>query len=298
MADIWRIMSRKDNQIMKRRRASAYLSSLVSISLVLLLIGATGLLLVNAKGISDYFKGNVRISVLMKTGVTEGQALQYQDDVESAPFAASSEFISRERGEEELKALLGEDFLEVFEVSPVPLSVEVALKPEYVSPDSIKVATDALNASPFVDEVVWQQSLIDALSYNLGKISAIISVLIALLLFISFVLISNTIRLGVFDRRFSIHTMKLVGATRGFIRKPFLVKSAYMGLFASLIAIILLLALLFVLREEIPQLFELFTPDLLMMVMGIVVASGLIICLVSTYFVVNKLISLDKSQLY
>ena len=283
---------------MKRRRASAYLSSLVSISLVLLLIGATGLLLVNAKGISDYFKGNVRISVLMKTGVTEGQALQYQDDVESAPFAASSEFISRERGEEELKALLGEDFLEVFEVSPVPLSVEVALKPEYVSPDSIKVATDALNASPFVDEVVWQQSLIDALSYNLGKISAIISVLIALLLFISFVLISNTIRLGVFDRRFSIHTMKLVGATRGFIRKPFLVKSAYMGLFASLIAIILLLALLFVLREEIPQLFELFTPDLLMMVMGIVVASGLIICLVSTYFVVNKLISLDKSQLY
>ena len=283
---------------MKRRRASAYLSSLVSISLVLLLIGATGLLLVNAKGISDYFKGNVRISVLMKTGVTEGQALQYQDDVESAPFAASSEFISRERGEEELKALLGEDFLEVFEASPVPLSVEVTLKPEYVSPDSIKVATDALNASPLVDEVVWQQSLIDALSYNLGKISAIISVLIALLLFISFVLISNTIRLGVFDRRFAIHTMKLVGATRGFIRKPFLVKSAYMGLFASLIAIILLLALLFVLREEIPQLFELFTPDLLMMVMGIVVASGLIICLVSTYFVVNKLISLDKSQLY
>lgn len=283
---------------MKRRRASAYLSSLVSISLVLLLIGATGLLLVNAKGISDYFKGNVRISVLMKTGVTEGQALQYQDDVESAPFAASSEFISRERGEEELKALLGEDFLEVFEASPVPLSVEVALKPEYVSPDSIKVATDALNASPLVDEVVWQQSLIDTLSYNLGKISAIISVLIALLLFISFVLISNTIRLGVFDRRFAIHTMKLVGATRGFIRKPFLVKSAYMGLFASLIAIILLLALLFVLREEIPQLFELFTPDLLMMVMGMVVASGLIICLVSTYFVVNKLISLDKSQLY
>ena len=278
--------------------ASAYLSSLVSISLVLFLVGAASLLLVNAKGVSDYFKKNVKISVILKTGVTEDQATEYQKGVDAATFSASSEFISRERGEEELKALLGEDFLEVFETSPVPLSVEVAMKPEYVSPDSVKVASSILGNSPLVDEVVWQQTLVEALSYNLGRASAIISILILLLLFISFVLISNTIRLNVYDRRFAIHTMKLVGATRSFIRKPFLVKSAFMGIFAALIAIIMLIAMLFVLKGEIPQLFELFSPNLLLLVMGIVIGSGLVICLVSTYFVVNKLIKLNKSELY
>ena len=179
-----------------------------------------------------------------------------------------------------------------------PLSVEVAMKPEYVSPDSVKVASSILGESPLVDEVVWQQTLVEALNYNLGRVSAIISILIMLLLFISFVLISNTIRLNVYDRRFAVHTMKLVGATRGFIRKPFLVKSAFMGLFAALIAIIMLIAMLFVLKGEIPQLFELFSPKLLLMVIGIVIGSGLVICLVSTYFVVNKLIKLNKSELY
>ena len=114
--------------------ASAYLSSLVSISLVLFLVGVASLLLINAKGVADYFKKNVKISVILKTGVTEDQAREYQKSIDQNTFAASSEFISRERGEEELKALLGEDFLDVFETSPVPLSVEVAMKPEVNRP--------------------------------------------------------------------------------------------------------------------------------------------------------------------
>lgn len=283
---------------MKRRLASAYLSSLVSISLVLLLVGTASLLLVNAKGISDYFKRNVKISVIMKTEVSEAQAREYQVEIDKTPYAAFSEFISRERGEEELKSLLGEDFLTVFETSPVPLSIEVTLKPDFVRSESISEATEVLGRSPLVEEVVWQQSLVETLSYNLGRISAFFSVFILLLLFISFVLISNTIRLNVYDKRFAVHTMKLVGATRSFIRKPFLVKSAFMGLYASMIAIILLVVMLFVLKGEIPQLFELFTPSLLVVVMGIVILSGLVICALSTYFVVNKLISLNKSDLY
>ena len=283
---------------MKRRLASAYLSSLVSISLVLLLVGTASLLLVNAKGISDYFKRNVKISVIMKTEVSEAQAREYQIEIDKTPYAAFSEFSSRERGEEELKSLLGEDFLTVFETSPVPLSIEVTLKPDFVRSESISEATEALGRSPLVEEVVWQQSLVETLSYNLGRISAFFSVFILLLLFISFVLISNTIRLNVYDKRFAVHTMKLVGATRSFIRKPFLVKSAFMGLYASMIAIILLVVMLFVLKGEIPQLFELFTPSLLVVVMGIVILSGLVICALSTYFVVNKLISLNKSDLY
>ena len=283
---------------MRRRLANAYLSSLVSISLVLLLVGIAALLLINSKNVSDYFKKNMRMSVMYKPEVTEQQALEHQPELNSMPFVATSEFISRERGEQEMKAMLGEDFLSVFETSPVPVSVDITLKPEYVTADSLEVVTKAIGKSKLVEEVVFQKTLIDALNTNLGRISAFLMIAIVLLLFVSSVLIGNTIRLNVYDKRFTVHTMKLVGATKGFIRKPFLVKSAFMGLFAALIAIIMLVALLFVLKRELPQLFELFTPGMLLVVMGIVIASGLLICVVSTYFLVGKLVSLDKSELY
>lgn len=194
--------------------------------------------------------------------------------------------------------MLGEDFLSVFESSPVPVSTEITLRPEYVSADSLELVTGIIGKSPLVEEVVFQKTLIDALNTNLRKISAILLIAIVLLLFVSSVLIGNTIRLNVYDKRFTVHTMKLVGATKGFIRKPFLVKSAFMGLFAAIIAIIMLVALLFLLKKELPQLFELFTPQMLVVVMGIVIASGIIICVASTYFLVGKLVSLDKSDLY
>ena len=155
-----------------------------------------------------------------------------------------------------------------------------------------------ISRSSVVDEVVYQSSLVDALNANLGKISAVLGVFIALLLFISFVLINNTVRLNVFARRFTIHTMKLVGATRSFIRAPFLVQAAFQGAFSSFVAIIVLLGVMFFMKSEFVQLFEIFRADLLLIVMGIVLAAGLAICLTSTWFVVNKLVSLKKDELY
>ena len=152
--------------------------------------------------------------------------------------------------------------------------------------------------SPLVDEVVYQSSLVDALNANLSKISAVLGIFIALLLFISFVLINNTVRLNVYARRFTIHTMKLVGATRSFIRAPFLVQAAFQGVFAAFIAIIALVVMMYFMRSEFEQLFEIFRLDLLLSVMGIVLVSGLVICLLSTWFVVNKLVSLKKDELY
>jgi cell division transport system permease protein len=149
-----------------------------------------------------------------------------------------------------------------------------------------------------VDEVVYQQSLVDALNANLRKISLVLFIFIALLLFISYVLINNTVRLNVFSRRFTIHTMKLVGATRSFIRAPFLIQSVFQGLFSSFLAIIILLGILFFIRTEFIQLFQIFRLDYLLLVMGIVIVSGIVICLLSTYLVVNKLVSLGKDELY
>ena len=219
-------------------------------------------------------------------------------DISSERYIKSAEYVSVEQGEKEMAELLGEDFLDVFESSPIPISIDVTLKADYVSSDSLEVVKNERSASPIVDEVVYQPSLVEALNANLSRISLVLGVFIALLLFVSFVLINNTIRLNVYARRFTIHTMKLVGATRSFIRAPFLLQSAFQGIFSAMIAILGLIGLLFLMRSELAQLFEIFSLKLLLAVMAIVLASGLLICMVSTYFVVNKLISLNKDDLY
>ena len=282
-------MSKGDNRIMKRRLANAYLSSVISISLVLLLVGVASMLLVNAKGVSDYFKENMQVSVLMKQNVSEEDAMAFCDRLENERYIRSTVYVSREQGERELARQLGDDFLDIFETSPIPVSIDVTLTAEYVSSDSLEVVRAELSESPLVDEVNYQRSLVDALNANLSRISLILAFFIALLLFISYVLINNTVRLNVYARRFTIHTMKLVGATRSFIRAPFLVQAAFQGIFSAFLAIIALLGILFFMRSEFEQMFEIFRLELLLMVMGIVMVSGLLICLTSTYFVVNKL---------
>ena len=161
------------------------------------------------------------------------------------------------------------------------MSISVKLKADYVSRDSLQVVESFIGASPLVDEVSCQTSLVEALNANLSKISAVIGVFIALMLFISFVLINNTMRLS-----------------KSFIRGPFLVRAAFLGLFSAVVALMLLVGVLFYVRSEFSQLFTIFTLDKLLVVMLIVIASGLVICLLSTYMVVNKLVSLSKDELY
>ena len=283
---------------MRRRLANAYLSAVISISLVLLLVSVASMLLVNAKSVSDYFKEHMQISVLLKQEVEDDEALAFQAELDSLEFIHSTRFVSREEGTEEMKEMLGEDFLSVFETSPVPSSLELTLEAQYVEADSLDKVKARLLESPLVDEVDYQQSLVESLNENIGKISLLLGVFIVLLLFISFVLINNTVRLNVFARRFTIHTMKMVGATRSFIRSPFMVQAVFQGLFAAFLAILLLLLALFFVRRSFAQLFSIFQLKLLLLVIGIVIVSGVVICVVSTYFVVNKLVSLKRGELY
>ena len=293
------VMSVADNnKIMRRRLANAYLSSVISISMVLLLVGIASMLLVNAKSVSDYFKENMQISVMMKQNVSEDAALAYKEGLDKERYIKSTLFVSKEQGRREMADMLGDDFLEVFETSPIPVSIDVTLTADYVSADSLEMVRSEIARSPLVDEVVYQRSLVDALNANLSRISFILGVFIALLLFISFMLINNTVRLNVFARRFTIHTMKLVGATKSFIRAPFLVQSAFQGVFAAVVAVMALVGILFFVRSEFEQLFVVFRLELLLSVVGIVLLSGLVICVVSTYFVVGKLVSLKKDELY
>ena len=287
-----------NNRLMRRRIFGAWVSTVISISLVLLLVGVASILLLNARSVSDYFKENMQVSVLMKQDVTEEQALAYQSSLASVPGVRSTTFISREQGIEEMAKMLGSDFLDVFSSAPVPVSIDVNLEADYVSLDSLETVKTLLSASPLVDEVVYQTSLVEALNANLHKIGLVLGILIALLLFISFVLIGNMVRLNVFARRFTIHTMQLVGATRGFIRAPFIGQSALQGLFAALVAILLIVGGLFILRKEFAQLFEIFQLRTLLLTMGIVLVSGVLICVVSTWIVVGRLVRYDRDQLY
>ena len=268
----------------RRRLVSAWISTVISLSLVLLLVGMGTLLLVNAKAVGDYFKENLQVSVLLKQQVTEEQALQYQSQVEALPGVRTTQYISREQGVEEMSKMLGQDFLDVFETAPVPISIDVNLEAAYVSADSLALMRAALAGSPLVDEVVYQTSLVDALNQNLRRISLGIVIMVA--------------RLDLFSRRFTIHTMHLVGATKGYIRAPFMGRAALQGLFAALLAILMLVGGLYILRDEFPQLFLIFGMESLLKVMLIMLLVGVVICMGSTFFMVGRLVGYNRDKLY
>ena len=287
-----------DNKILRKRYVRAFLSSVASIALVLFLVGIAATLLVSQKSITGYLKEDMQVSVMMKPQVGESAALKCKKTIDGMAFTKSSSYISKEQGAREMASLLGEDFLDVFETSPIPISVNLTLKADYVTADSLEVVKSRLGALKEVSEVVCQQSLVEALNSNLNKISIFLAALISLLLFISFVLINNTVRLSVYSRRFTIHTMKMVGATKAFIRRPFVLESIFQGLFASFLAVIFILCSLVFLKGQFSQLFSVFTIGMLLTVILIVVGAGLLICTLSTVVTVNKLVGLDKAELY
>lgn len=291
-------MSKRENKLLRRRMVNAYLSSVISISLVLLLVGAAALLAVNVSGVSRYLKENMKISVIFNQEVTGEQAEKYAGSASLLPYVKDVRVVSREEGEKELAKMLGEDFLSVFETSPVPVSADVSLKAEYVVADSLALVVKALSASPLVDEVDSRQGLVEALDTNLTKISAVFAVLIAVLLFISFALINNMVRLSVYARRFTIHTMKLVGATRSFITAPFLKAALVQGLVASVISTAALSGILYALNRSFPEFFSVLSRSSLLIAAGIIFAAGALLCTLSTYFVVGKLSEAPKDDLY
>ncbi len=287
-----------NNKMIRKRLANAYLSSVVSISLVLLLIGIASLIIINSGQVSRYLKENMKISVMMKSNSTEEDAREYVESISTLPYINETRLVTREEGQQELAQMLGEDFLSVFETSPIPISVDVTLKAEYVVPDSLVFVREILSKSPVVDEIESHDSLVAVLNENLAKLSIVFGVFIALLLFISFVLINNMVRISVYARRFTIHTMKLVGATLGFIRAPFLRSAVVQGLVSGVVACAALFLLFNAARNSFAELFAIFDASTMFWSMGIVLAGGVLICVTSTFFVVGKLVGATKDELY
>lgn len=291
-------MKRKDNRNVARRFLHSYLSSLISITLVLVLAGTGGLVVVNASGMKDYFKENLKLSVIFDTNISEESAKTLTDVIAAKPFVKSSKYVSKEEGTQEMMTILGEDFLEVFDLNPVPISADVHVKSDYVHPDSLQMIEAEIMLNPGIREVVWEESLIEIVNKNLEKIAVVLFVFISLLLFISFFLINNTVRLNVFSKRFTIYTMKLVGAKRSFIIKPFLKDGAVQGLISGILAVGILSGILYFVQRDFKQMYDLLDPVLVISLFAGVVISGIILCLISTWIVLNKVLSLPVDDLY
>lgn len=291
-------MGKSEANVLNRRLLRSYFSTILSISIVLFFIGLAGLLVLNANSVSNYFKENIEISVILSVETEQEDALKLVSDLEQYPFLKDSRIISKDEGVEQMKELLGEDFLDVFDVNPIPVSVELQINADYISTDSLARVEQQISAFPMVDEVVYQQSLVELLNANLERVAMIISIFVLLLSFISMVLINNTVRLNIYSKRFTIHTMRLVGATKFFISKPFVAQAFFQGLISGLVANVYLLITLYIIRNEFNQLFSLFEPSALILLILMVISAGVLICVVSTAVVVRNMISLTKDELY
>lgn len=285
---------------MRRRLVNAYLSSIISITLVLVLVGLAAVVLVSTGRMTDYLKENVSMTVELDVSVNDDDAEIFFDEVSSERYVKDASYITKEQAIQDLKKDFGAEFFDDFMGDDMlPSYIEIAIDANYVSSDSLSVIKGELLESGIVEEVVYPEKLVDSLNSNLNRISLILFCLIALMLFISYVLINNTVRLNVYAKRFTVHTMNLVGATRSFVRRPFVIKAVFQGLFSALLAVACIIGLLFLVKDDLGVIFDLvFSLNHLLIVIGVIVFSGLAICVTSTFFVVNKLISLKKEELY
>lgn len=287
-----------EKNIVARRLVQSYLSSVISISLVLLLVGLLLSFAVNADTVSDYFKENVRVTAVLEQDASDESARAVMREIVSRRYVSNVEFISREQGTREMEEMLGEDFFSIFDVNPVPLSVEIFLDADYFNTDSLAVIKKEIEGLQNVEELVYQESLVSVINSNMEKIGAVFGVLLVMLMFISFVLIAGTVRLNIYSKRFTVHAMKLVGATKSFIRAPFLYKAVFQGMVSGLLAVVYLLGLMYYLRSEFVQMFSMVDFHRMAAVLSAVVLLGILICTVSTWIVVNRMVDMSKDKMY
>lgn len=291
-------MSKKESNITKRRLRSSYVTSIISISLVLFLLGMLGLLVLNAKRLSDYVKENIGFSVILKENVKEVDIILLQKSLDASEFVKSTKYITKDEAAKELQQDLGEDFVEFLGFNPLLASIEVNLYADYANTDSIQVIEKNLNKYEHVKEVFYQKSLVSLVNENIRKISVIILVFSGLLFLVAITLINSTIRLSVYSKRFIINTMQLVGATRGFIRRPFLYRSAGNGILAGFIAIGFLSGILYLVQQEFKEIVSFQDIEIIGILFIGVLLIGIIMNWISTFFAVSKYLRMKVDKLY
>lgn len=281
-----------------RKTKTIYVSTVISIALVLLMTGLLGLILVHAKNLSNYVKENIVLNIIVNEGAKEVDITALQKQLDANTYVLKTQYVSKELAARNLTKDLGEDFVEFLGYNPLLSSIDVYLKADYANNASIQTLTSQLSRNPLVKEVIYQKSLIDMVNQNIRGIGLVILAFAGILLIIAVALINNTIRLAIYSQRFLIKSMQLVGATRNFIRKPFLAYGILHGLLAGLIAIILLLLTLYLAQKQVPEMIILRNWFEFSLVFLGVISIGILISGLSTYFAVSKFLRLKIHDLY
>ena len=292
------VLKSRESGLSKARLRSSYITLVISVSLVLFLLGVLGLLLINAKELSDYFRESLSFSVMLDDDAKEADIRMLQKDLDAKAYVKLTEYISKNEAAEKMKEELGEDFINFLGDNPLPPSIDVYLYADYTKPDSVVKIEKYVLEYPFVKEVYYQESLLFLINENVRKISLFLLVISSFLFLIAVTIINNTIRLSIYSKRFLIRTMQLIGATRVFIRKPFLLKGAFQGLIAALISMALLMGMLYLVEKEFFLLFTFKSTNLLILLAISLIIIGIFINIISTFFSVNKYLSISEDELY
>lgn len=288
----------KRHKINRLTLINAKITSIVSVTLVLLLLGLTVLTFFVGKGITSYVKENMSFSVMLNEDVTDLEITDLRKRLDAMPFVKSSLFISKEQAKEQLIEDLGEDPEELLGYNPATDCIDIYLHSNYANSDSLAIVSKTIKAQTNVDDLLYRQEALDLVNDNLARISAILLVLSLILLFISFTLIRNTIRLSIYSKRFIINTMRLVGATNRFIRRPFIIRNIVDGIFAGLLANVLIMGLLYYLGEQYADLRSVLQTQDLIYVFASVIVLGIVITYLSTVFAVNHYLKMKANHLY
>jgi cell division transport system permease protein len=291
-------MNKPEPGYSKSRLTGSYLTVVISVSLVLFLLGLLGLLVVNARQLSDYFKESLSFYIILDDQSKEADIRMLQKDLDAKAYVKSTKYVSKDEAALKMKDDLGEDFISFLGDNPLPPSIDVYLYAGYTNADSVAKIEKYVTEYPFVKEVYYQESLLILINENLRKISVFLLIISTFMFIIALTIINNTIRLSIYSKRFVIRTMQLVGATKPFIRKPFLVQSILQGLLSSFIAMSLIMGMLYLVEKEFFAVFAFETPVLLLLLGASIIVTGILINLVSTFFSVNRYLDIPEDKLY
>jgi cell division transport system permease protein len=291
-------MSKSFEKYQKRRLRSSYFSVVVSIGLVLFLLGLLGLLVLKTKTISDHFKEQVAITIFLNDSAKEKDIKALQSELDTASFSKSVDFISKKEAAEQFSKDIGEDFIEYLGENPLKNAINVYVKSDYVTAEKMTKIEESLTKNKNVFEVSYDKPLIDLLTKNIQRISFWVLIFSGLFTLIAVVLINSSIRLSVYAKRFTIKTMQMVGATKGFIRKPFLWKGVQLGFLGAIVAILGIVGVMYYLNKVIPEI-QIWNDELLLGILfGTILTVGIVITLISTLFATQRFLNLRTEDLY
>jgi len=291
-------MAKSTGGISRYRLGSSYVTLVVSVSLVLFLLGILGMVLINARQLSDYFRESLSFTIMLKEDAREADIRMLQKELDAKPYVKLTRYVSKDVAAMNLREELGEDFLDFLGYNPLMPTIDVYLLAEYTQPDSVIKIEKVISEYPVVDEVYYQESFLNLINDNFRRISVFLLVISFLLFLIALTIINNTIRLSIYSKRFLINTMQLIGANRSFIRKPFLLRSLFFGFLAALIAIGLLMGLMYLVEKEFFTLFTYENINLFLLLCQALVVAGVIINWISTFFAVNRYLGMHEDKLY